>query len=74
MVDSIGTLLIAGLPERANMARQYIAEQLSFKKNVNAGVFEANIRYVFILLECFCLLLGPKPYSACWAVCYRLSN
>lgn len=52
-VDALDTLLLAGLDDEADKARQLIVSELSFDRDVSVQVFEVTIRLLGGLLSSF---------------------
>ncbi|KAL9325927.1 hypothetical protein ACSQ67_006572 [Phaseolus vulgaris] len=53
LVDSLDTLFIMGLDDQFNRAREWVAESLSFDKNIEVSVFETTIRVMGGLLSAY---------------------
>ncbi|CAJ1941752.1 unnamed protein product [Sphenostylis stenocarpa] len=61
LIDSLDTLFIMGLDDQFNRAREWVAESLSFDKNVEVSVFETTIRVMGGLLSAYDLS-GDKVF------------
>jgi len=55
VVDSLDTLYIMGMMDEFKVARDWVAEHLTFKVNTMVSVFEMNIRFVGGLLSAYAL-------------------
>ncbi|XP_017410392.1 mannosyl-oligosaccharide 1,2-alpha-mannosidase MNS1 isoform X2 [Vigna angularis] len=61
IVDSLDTLFVMGLDDQFNRAREWVAESLSFEKNIEVSVFETTIRVMGGLLSAYDLS-GDKVF------------
>ncbi|XP_014508082.2 mannosyl-oligosaccharide 1,2-alpha-mannosidase MNS1 isoform X2 [Vigna radiata var. radiata] len=61
IVDSLDTLFVMGLDDQFNRAREWVAESLSFDKNIEVSVFETTIRVMGGLLSAYDLS-GDKVF------------
>ncbi|XP_066932693.1 mannosyl-oligosaccharide 1,2-alpha-mannosidase IA-like [Clytia hemisphaerica] len=55
VVDALDTLYIMGLKDEFKVARDWVAQHLSFNVNTQVSLFEMNIRFVGGLLSAFAL-------------------
>ncbi|RDX50571.1 glycoside hydrolase [Lentinus brumalis] len=55
VVDSIDTMLIMGLQDEYERARQWVAEKLTFEQDANFNTFETTIRVLGGLLSAYAL-------------------
>eukprot|EP00775_Hariotina_reticulata_P013796 gene13796-13917_t len=62
IVDSLDTLLLAGLTEEYQQARHWVANHLVFLENHNVQFFEVNIRILGGLLSAYYLSDGDDLY------------
>ncbi|WIA16245.1 hypothetical protein OEZ85_012956 [Tetradesmus obliquus] len=62
IVDSLDTLMIAGLHEEVQQARHWVANHLQFKDGNNVQFFEVNIRILGGLLSAYYLSDGDDLY------------
>jgi hypothetical protein len=62
IVDSLDTLLLAGLTEEYQQARHWVANHLVFPDNHNVQFFEVNIRILGGLLSAYYLSDGDDLY------------
>ncbi|XP_040261918.1 endoplasmic reticulum mannosyl-oligosaccharide 1,2-alpha-mannosidase [Bufo bufo] len=59
LIDALDTMWILGLKEEFREAREWVATQLSFDKNVDVNLFESTIRIVGGLLSTYHLTQDP---------------
>ncbi|KAG8447442.1 hypothetical protein GDO86_014794 [Hymenochirus boettgeri] len=53
LVDALDTMLIMGLKEEFERAREWVSKQLTFSKNVDVNLFESTIRILGGLLSTY---------------------
>lgn len=62
IVDSLDTLLLAGLQEEYQQARDWVANHLEFRDGSKVQFFEVNIRILGGLLSAYYLSAGDDVY------------
>ncbi|MCB0649685.1 MAG: glycoside hydrolase family 47 protein [Saprospiraceae bacterium] len=59
-IDAYSTLFLMGLKQQAQEIEQYVVDSLNFDKNIDAKIFEVNIRILGGLLSMYELSGNPK--------------